>query len=230
MSGDLLGYARLYYDKYKRKLKTERVEKELVARKKKFEEDQDLAKARSIDKVQRKEQEIQEVLEVVREASYQLLVAKEVKRIRASRSLIMSSKAFHDTLLEFGIHLGPREEKLLEQRYQSVEPRGVDFSRFKEEFLKLGGEVFVERRKEDAMREFMRKLALEHGNSGRADDPFAETGTAAAVADAKKYQPWSYTGNTGDVILTEDYISAIRDAAASSPADPHFSRSGSRRK
>jgi hypothetical protein len=176
---------------------------ELNKRRRKFGDEKRLARVKEAKRESAKEAAMNDIIEIVREASYQLLVAKEMKRIKATRNLVMTSKMFHNTLLEFGIKLDQRSEKLLEQRYLMEEPRGVDYVRFKEEFLMLGSEVFVERRKEDAMKEFMRKLAHE-----------SNTDTTIDGSDNKH---WSYTGNTGDIILTDDYMGTIRDATEISP-------------
>jgi hypothetical protein len=105
---------------------------------------------------------ISKVLDVLKEASFKIISSKNMGVLASSRRLVMNSTLFQEALLDFGVDLTLRERKLLEMRYSSLDPPRtgyVDYSTFKAEFIALGAELLMTRRKTDSMDRFLKALS-----------------------------------------------------------------------
>jgi len=94
---------------------------------------------------------INRILNRMRVVSYELLLSKDMRALSRPRPYILNSEQFQEALDDFGVHHLPLgERKLLEERYCAFYPPragSVDFSSFKSEFISLGGEVLIARRR-----------------------------------------------------------------------------------
>ena len=94
---------------------------------------------------------INRILNRMRVVSYELLLSKDMRALSRPRPYILNSELFQEALDDFGVHHLPlSERKLLEERYCAFYPPragSVDFSSFKSEFISLGGEVLIARRR-----------------------------------------------------------------------------------
>lgn len=85
------------------------------------------------------------IMEIVKQASYNLLVAND-NRINTSRPNVMDSSQFKLSLEDLSINISENERKTLEARYSQADVNGkIDFSRFRSEFQMLGAEKFREK-------------------------------------------------------------------------------------
>jgi len=158
---DVLGMAQLNYDKLRRQLKKKRDKeivgaerKELLIRRKNY-----IAKCE--EEKLKGEDSLGRVLEVLGEGSYKLMVARTMSALQHPRRLVLNSTLFQELLLDCGVNLTLRERKLLELRYSSLHPPrmgSVDYTAFKAEFVALGAELIVARRKHESMDRFLQAL------------------------------------------------------------------------
>ena len=153
----VLEMARLHYNKY-RKLKQQQKEKD--AKKGLAEPAPPLGgRGAGVHKKPKTAEEeahdneatISRILNLMRVVSYELLLSKDMRTLSRPRPYILNSVDFHEVLEDFGVkNLALNERKLLEERYCAFYPPrsgSVDYSSFKSEFISLGGEVLIARRR-----------------------------------------------------------------------------------
>ena len=191
---DTLGMAQLNYDKLRRQMKKKRDKeivgaerKELLIRRKNYVTKCEQEKQKGEDSLGR-------VLGALGEASFHLLVARNTAALQLPRRLVLNSTLFQELLLDFGVNLTLRERKLLELRYSSLYPPrmgSVDYTAFKAEFVSLGAELIMSRRKNESMDRFLHALqgmgisSPAAAAAAAADMPAAEvTGGGVGGGDA----------------------------------------------
>jgi len=162
---DLLGSAKLSYDKWKRnKIKEKRLKKlELSKMGVKEQRHQHSLK---LDKEELKSEDLlKHIIDILKEASCNLILSKNIDLINQPRRLILNSTLFKELLVDFNVHLTVKERKVLEAKYSPNKSGNIDFILFKNDFISFGADILIKRRKASALNQFLQALSLSEGKS-----------------------------------------------------------------
>ena len=143
----VLGSAQLNYDKWKKgKQDLKGIKKLDSVRQHRLEQRQIHLSKRS-EGIQKSSEMLANILNILKEHSFNLLITKDTRLTAQSRRLVMNSSLFQALLDDLGIRLSSKERKLLEERYIHTKAGTIDFLKFKSEFLTLGAEMLLQKRR-----------------------------------------------------------------------------------
>jgi hypothetical protein len=174
---DLIGTAQLYYDKWKRRQEDNQLTERVVINKLEHKERRKNYQQRLQEQESSRSYILSETLEVVKIASYNLIMSKSIKLFSLDRRLIMNSTLFQEMLLEFNILLTSKARKVLEERYNYDRPGSVDYVLFKNEFISLGAEVMIQNGQFDLLDAFILALSRSASTTTRRASPFRSLST-----------------------------------------------------
>jgi len=214
---DLIGTAQLYYDKWKRRQEENQLTKRVVINKLEHKERRKYYQQRVQDQESSRSYILSETLEVVKIASYDLIMSKSIKLFSLDRRLIMNSTLFQEMLLEFNILLTSKARKVLEERYNYDRPGSIDYLLFKNEFISLGAEVMIQNGQFDLLDDFILALSRSASTTTRRTSPLRSLST---------YQPNDTVESTfsDQNLCTRSIFSATSHSASGESASSALSR------
>ena len=146
---------------------------------------------------------IANILNILKEHSFNLLTTKDTRLTAQSRRLVMNSSLFQALLGDLGINLSSKERKLLEERYVHTKAGTIDFLKFKSEFLTLGAELLLQKKR------LMNAMSL--NGKENVEDGITPIDTASNIDSEVRED-----GKDGESILSLSLKSALKNALPSS--------------
>ena len=143
----VLGSAQSNYDKWKKGKQDLKGLKKLDSVRQHRQEQRQIYLSKRSEGIQKSTEMLANILNILKEHSFNLLITKDTRLTAQSRRLVMNSSLFQALLDDLGIRLSSKERKLLEERYIHTKAGTIDFLKFKSEFLTLGAELLLRKRR-----------------------------------------------------------------------------------
>ena len=147
----ILGAAQLHHDKWKRSTD------ELITRKRLQLAGLDrsigrLEHTRTLENSRIKDMEILAgIIEVLKKVSYNFVTTANIRTATLDRSIIMNSAQFKHLLQDLDIDLTLKQFRVLQKHYWSEDLGGLDFLKFRVEFISLGVQLLIQSDQSDAL-------------------------------------------------------------------------------